>query len=197
MPKRGRKWSHSGLLLFYRVSFLELSLYSLILNSMCCWIGWFLNSWHLNNFVCIFVGSPLPVDPELDWRQTGGRPVREGQCQRHWQSSQHLSALRCRSRHEELCGGQRNCVDQRICIRILCFAFFPLSVQQSCVIQSAKIFSASEVCLTTVFASRTSALCFILSEPSSASSSVCQDFHVFEKISSSLICAAGGKITSR
>lgn len=67
-----------------------------------------------NADVCSYFYVPmLPDDFELDWCQTGGRPVWEGQRQCHRQSQQHLHALRRCRRHEDLCGGERRHVAQR------------------------------------------------------------------------------------
>lgn len=65
----------------------------------------------------------LSDDPELDWCQTGWWPVWEGQCKCHRQSPQHLSALRRRCRNEELCGGERKCVDPHELFSLI-FVFF-------------------------------------------------------------------------
>lgn len=109
-------------------------------------------------------GFPLlPDDPELDRSQAGGRPVREGQCQRHRQSPQHLSALCCLCGDEELCGGERNWVAGRSRWR-MSFIFCKADLSVLHVIGPDKDFIASKMCLTVLcqsLQSGASALCFI------------------------------------
>lgn len=118
---------------------------------------------HTNNVMCIFVVSLLPDDPELDRSQAGGRPVREGQCQRHRQSPQHLSALCCLCGYEKLRGGERNGVTRWSCWR-MSFIFCAADLSVLHVIGPDKDFIASKMCLTVLcqsLQSGASALCFI------------------------------------
>lgn len=105
------------------INFLIFTCFELIWGYSICtiWNTWTLILWQIFNstkntqfcscqkwFKChcfIRVFTTPPDDLELDRGQAGWRPVREGQRQRHRQPPQHLSALRCCCRHEELRGG--------------------------------------------------------------------------------------------
>ena len=118
---------------------------------------------------CICGFPPLSDDPQLDRSQAGGRPVRESQRQCHRQPPQHLSALRCGCRHEELCGGERKCSEIQthirtsnrfLCGRSVCVFSWGLDL--------SKDFTASErsrLSIMSVFVLWASALCYITVRP--------------------------------
>lgn len=111
--------------------------------------------------LCAYLWVPLlPDDPELDWRQAGGRPIREGQCQCHRQSPQHLSPLCCSCRHEELCGGERKCVNEKTLMR-MSFFFSLLCSRPVCAASDSicQEFLASKVCLTILGQSFIKSIC--------------------------------------
>lgn len=120
----------------------------------------------------------LPDDAELDGRQTGGRPVWEGQCQRHWQSQQHLHALCCCRGHEDMCGGERKRVEP-------CPPLSGWAVSGDLLFGSANRVSSSKTCLTISdqFLHQQCLFCvWWLSHLSGPSSFACEAFTVLAQI---------------
>lgn len=116
----------------------------------------------------------LPDDAELDGRQTGGRPVWEGQCQCHRQSQQHLHALCCFRGHEDMCGGERKRVE-------LCPPLSGWAVSGDLSVGSANCVSSSKTCLTISdqFLHQQCLFCVWLSHLSGLSSFAREAFTVF------------------
>lgn len=126
-----------------------------------------------------FFSAPVPPDDiELDWCQTGGRPVREGQCQCHRQSQQHLHALlRCRG-HEDMRGGERTRVAQH-----------PEPLLETLSVGSANRISSSKARLTLSdqFLHQECLFCvWLLSDPSRASAFACRSVTAFGNVRSEL-----------